>query len=76
MNGMERLKRLGVFVLILALLGSGAALLFWETGREYLSILRTGRGEADYLLCAADGEGQIYVLGRDREGYALVLGDQ
>ena len=63
MNGMERLKRLGVFVLILALLGSGAALLFWETGREYLSILRTGRGEADYLLYLAareiaDGENE------------------
>lgn len=73
---MERLKRWGIFVLILALLGAGASLLFWDTGREYVSILRTGRGDADYLLTAADAEGQIYVLGRDQKGYFLTRGDQ
>ena len=73
---MERLKRWGIFVLILALLGSGAALLFWDTARSCLAVLRTGRGEDSYLLAATDAEGQVYVLGRDRNGYVLVLGDQ
>ena len=73
---MERLKRWGVFVLILALLGSGAALLFWDTGSECLSILRTGQGTASYLLAATDAEGKIYILDRDQDGYTLVLGDQ
>ena len=73
---MERLKRWGVFVLILALLGSGAALLFRDTGSECLSILRTGRGTASFLLAATDAEGKIYVLDRDQDGYTLVLGDQ
>lgn len=72
---MEQLKRWGVFLLLLVLLGSGAVLLFWDTGRECLSILRTGRGDTDYLLAAADAEGQVYALGRDREGYLLVRGD-
>ena len=69
MNGMERLKRLGVFVLILALLGSGAALLFWETGRGVpvhpahraggggLPALRRRRRGAD--LCAGPGPGGL-----------------
>ena len=73
---MERLKRWGVFLLILALLGSGAALLFWNTASECLSILRTGRGTPSYLLAAADAEGTIYVLDQDQNGYTLVLGDQ
>ena len=64
---MERLKRWGVFLLILALLGAGTSLLFWDLGRTCLSVLRTGRGDADYLMTAADAEGQIYVLGRDEE---------
>ena len=73
---MGQLKRWGAFALILALLGCGAALLFWDTGRECVSILRTGRGKANYLLTAADTEGQIYTLGRDSGRYILVLGDQ
>ena len=73
---MERLKRWGVFLLILALLGAGTSLLFWDLGRTCLSVLRTGRGDADYLMTAADAEGQIYVLGRDEEGYLLLQGDQ
>ena len=73
---MRQLKRWSVFVLILALLGCGAALLFWDTGRECVSVLRTGRGSASYLLTAADTQGQIYVLGRDSGQYTLVVGDQ
>ena len=41
-----------------------------------MSILRTGRGTASYLLTAADAQGQIYVLGRDSGQYTLVVGDQ
>ena len=73
---MVHLKRWGIFVLILALLSAGAALLFWDTGRECLSVLGTGRGSSSYLLASADTEGKVYVLGQDREGYFLVLGDQ
>ncbi len=73
---MQQLKRWGVFLCTLLLLGTGISLLLQDLGREYLSILRTGRGDADYLLTAADAEGQIYVLGQDRDGYMLVLGDQ
>lgn len=73
---MEQLKRWGTFLLILVILGTGAVLLFQDTVSECLSILRTGRGSASYLLAATDTEGQIYVLGQDQEGYTLVLGDQ
>ena len=73
---MERLKRWCAFAVILVLLGAGAVLLFWDAGCEYLSILRTGRGKANYTLVAADSEGQIYVLGQDQNGYTLVLGNQ
>lgn len=73
---MTRLKQWGVFLCTLVLLSAAAVLLFWDVGSECLAILRTGRGAADYLLTAADSEGQIYVLGRDGEDYILVLGDQ
>ena len=72
---MERLKKWGVFLVLLALVGSGAALLFWDLGAECLSVLRTGTGQTQYLLTAADAEGNIYALGRSEEGYELVLGD-
>ena len=42
------LKKLGIFVLILALLGCGTALLFWDIGADCLSVLRTGTGRAEY----------------------------
>lgn len=73
---MRQLKRWGAFALIVVLLGTCAVLLFWDTGRECLSVLRTGRGTSDYLMAAADAEGQIYVLGREDGKYTLVLGDQ
>ena len=74
--GTEQVKRWGIFVLILALLSGAAALLFRETAAEQISILRTGKGQARYLLAAADAEGTVYVLGRDRQGYVLAVGDQ
>ena len=73
---MRQLKRWGAFALILVLLGAGAILLCWDTGRECLSVLRTGRGTSDYLLAAADAEGTIYVLGREDGQYTLTLGNQ
>ena len=72
---MERLKKAGIFLLIFALLGAGAALFFWDFGAECLSILRTGAGRTEYLLVAADSEGNIYTLGRRGDAYQLVLGD-
>ena len=45
---MERLKKWGVFLVLLALVGSGAALLFWDLGAECLSVLRTGTGQTQY----------------------------
>ena len=73
---MAGLKKLGIFVLILALLGCGTALLFWDIGADCLSVLRTGTGRAEYLLAASDAEGGIYALGRTDRGYQLVVGDQ
>ena len=70
------LKKLGVFVVLLVLLGGGAALLFWDVGGECLSTLRTGKAQVDYLMTASDAEGGIYALCRAEEGYALVVGDQ
>lgn len=72
---MERVKKLGVFLVLLALLGSGAALLFWDLGSECLSILRTGTGKTEYLLTAADSEGKLFALGRRGSVYELVMGD-
>ena len=73
---MVGLKKLGVFVVLLVLLGAGAALLFWELGGECLTTLSSGTAQADYLMAASDTEGDIYALGRTDQGYALVLGDQ
>ena len=73
---MAGLKKLGVFLLLLALLGGGAALLFWDTGAECLSILRTGTGRTEYLLAASDAEGGVYALGRRADGWQLAVGDQ
>ena len=70
------LKKLGVFMVLLVLLGGGAALLFWDVGGECLSTLRTGKAQVDYLMTASDAEGGIYALCRAEKGYALVLGDQ
>ena len=72
---MERVKKWSVFLVLLALIGSGAALLFWDLGAECLSILKTGVGQTEYLLTAADAEGNIYVLGRSEGEYQLVIGD-
>lgn len=68
--------KLGVFLVFLCLFGLGAALLFWDTGAECVSILRTGVGRGEYLLTAADGAKGIYVLGRRDGAYRLVLGDE
>lgn len=73
---MAGVKKFGVFVLILVLVGAGAALLFWDLGAECLSALRDGAPEGQYLLAATDAEGGVYVLGREGEEYVLVLGDQ
>lgn len=73
---MVELKKLGVFVALLVLLGAGAALLFWEVGGECLTTLGSGTAQADYLMAASDTEGGIYALGRTDKGYTLVVGDQ
>lgn len=71
---MEGLKRFGAFVLILALLGAGAALLFWDTGEECVSILSGGPGRTEYVLTASDAEGNVYALGRRDGRWQLVTG--
>ena len=58
------LKKLGVFMVLLVLLGGGAALLFWDVGGECLSTLRTGKAQVDYLMTASDAEWGIYALCR------------
>ena len=73
---MDRLKKIGIFVALLAVLGGGAVLLFWDLGAECLSILRTGVGSGHYALAASDAEGRVYALGRTEDGYQLVIGDQ
>ena len=73
---MDRLKKIGVFLALLAILGGGAVLLFWDLGAECRSILTSGVGEGNYLLTASDAEGKIYALGRTETGYQLVIGDQ
>ena len=59
---MDRLKKIGIFVALLAVLGGGAVLLFWDLGAECLSILRTGVGSGQYVLTASDAEGGVYAL--------------
>ncbi|HIY21927.1 MAG TPA: hypothetical protein H9841_08520 [Candidatus Flavonifractor merdigallinarum] len=73
---MAGVKKWGVFLLVLVLLGGGAALLFWDLGSECLSVLRDGRAQAGYLMAASNAEGGIYALGREQGQYVLVLGDQ
>ena len=53
---MDRLKKLGVFLALLAVLGGGAVLLFWDLGAECRAILTSGVGEGNYLLTASDAE--------------------
>ena len=50
-------------------------MLFWDVGSECVSILRTGTGRTEYLLTAADSEGNIYTLGRRGENYEIIAGD-
>ena len=69
-------EKIGVFLALLAILGGGAVLLFWDLGAECRSILTSGVGEGNYLLTASDAEGKIYALGRTETGYQLVIGDQ
>lgn len=73
---MKKLKKSGVFLILLCLLGACAALLFWDLGAECVSILNTGRGEGTYLLTASDAEGGVYALRREDGAYYLVIGDQ
>ncbi len=70
-----RAKKWGTFLVLLILLGGGAALLFWELGAECLSILRTGRGSEEYVLTAAGGTGSFYALGWRGERLQLVRAD-
>lgn len=73
---MDRVKKLGIFLALVAVLGAGAVLLFWDLGAQCRSILTTGVGEGEFLLAASDAEGGIYTLGRTEKGYQLVVGDQ
>ena len=73
---MVRLKKWGVFLALLAILGGGAVLLFWDFVGECGSILTSGVGEGEYLLASSDAEGGIYALGRTEKGYQLVIGNQ
>ena len=59
---MDRLKKIGVFLALLAILGGGAVLLFWDLGAECRSILTSGVGEGNYLLTASDAENIFIVL--------------
>lgn len=72
---MSLAKKWGVFLVVLALLCAGAALLFWDTGAECLSILTTGRGNTAYVMTAADTEQNVYALGSRKGAYLLVEGD-
>lgn len=67
-----RWKKWGAFLALLALLGGGAALLFWDLAAECLSILATGQGSEEYVLTAADGRGSAYALGWRGERLQLV----
>ena len=58
---MDRLKKIGVFLALLAILGGGAVLLFWDLGAECRSILTSGVGEGNYLLTASDAE-NVFIL--------------
>lgn len=73
---MENLKKCWVFVLLLALLGGGTALLAWDLGEECVSVLTTGAGGTEYLLAASDAQGDVYALGRRGDRYQLVIGGQ
>lgn len=73
---MKLLTKLGVFLVLLCMLGAGAGLLFWELSTECVSILSTGVGQGEYLLTAADAERGIYALGRKDGVYRLVIGDE
>lgn len=72
---MSVLKRLGVFIGILCLLGAGACLLFWETVTGCAGVLTGGVGQGGYLLISADEMAGVYALGKDGGEYRLVKGD-
>lgn len=65
-------KKWGVFLALLVLLGGAAALLFWDTGAECLSVLRTGQGAEEYALAAAGPAGGYFALGWRGERLQLV----
>ena len=76
MNTLERLKRLGIFLLIFLLLGTGTVLAAWDLVSGCIAALQDGTGTETYRLVAEDVRGQIYALGQDEKGYFLVRGDR
>ena len=73
---MKRLKQGCIYLLILAVLSAGAALLFRDLGAECVSVLQTGRGGADYFLTASGEDGNMYALGRRDGRYVIAVGDE
>lgn len=73
---MKTLKKLGVFLALLCLLGAGVVLLFWEMCGECVSTVRTGLGRGGYLLTVSDEVNNVYALSQENGVYSLVSGDQ
>ena len=73
---MARLRKAGVFLLILVLIVAGLGLAAWDTVTDCVSVLTKGVGDGQYSLLGSDAAGDLYVLGQRDGAYMVVRGTE
>ncbi len=74
---MKGARKVFTYLILAALLAGAALTVFYDRVEDCVSILRTGSESVDSsVMAAVSDSGEIYVLGRDDDGYYLVCGDQ
>jgi len=73
---MARVRKAGVFAVLLALFLGLAVLVFQEPLTDWVSILRTGWGRMEYVAAAVNEKDEIYALGREGNRLTVLRGGQ
>ncbi len=73
---MARLRKAGIFLLILVLMITGLGLAAWDTVTDCVSVLARGVGDGRYSLLGSDTAGDLYVLGQQDGRYVIVRGSE
>jgi HAMP domain-containing protein len=73
---LRQVKKVGIFLGLLVLLAGFALLLFQPLVADCVSVLRSGRGQLQYVAAASSETGEIYALGRDGDTFTIAQGSQ